>query len=91
MNERRKWRSIAVCAAGALTLISVVDAGGFRRYFRLEKEAASLEQKSRDFEHSNRALEAQIEALRSDPRELERVVREELGYTKPGEVILHLE
>ncbi|MCI0672719.1 MAG: septum formation initiator family protein [Myxococcaceae bacterium] len=32
-----------------------------------------------------------MSALRKDPRALERAAREELGFVKPGEVVLQLE
>jgi cell division protein FtsB len=35
----------------------------------------------------NRRLATEIAALRSDPRAIERLAREELGLTRPGETV----
>ena len=37
------------------------------------------------------ALLREIEALRSDPAALERAIREELNFVRPGEVIVQVE
>ena len=36
-------------------------------------------------------LQTQIDALRSDPKTVERLAREKLGYAKPGEMVFHFE
>jgi cell division protein FtsB len=42
-------------------------------------------------EELNQALRAEVDALKRDPRALERAVREELGYVKPGEIVVNVE
>ncbi len=81
----------ALLAALGLTLISVADADGFRRYFRLRGELQSLEERNRALEQVNSGLSREISALRSDKRVMERVVREELGFIRPGELVFNLE
>ncbi len=91
MVTRRKllWGSVGV--ATLLTLVSVADSGGFRRYVQLRKDSATLAERNRNMAAANRVLIGQIAALRSDPRAMERAAREELGFIKPGEVIINLE
>jgi len=36
-------------------------------------------------------LKTSIDALRKDPKAIERLVREQLGYAKPGETVIHFE
>ena len=36
-------------------------------------------------------LQSQIDALRNDPKTIERLAREKLGYAKPGETVIHFE
>ncbi len=68
-----------------LTLIS--DRGLLevrKKGFRL----AELEQKIETLETENTDLIGEIQTLRSDPAEIERLAREELRLVKPGEFVL---
>jgi cell division protein FtsB len=91
MALRRKKSWIAVSAAGALALVSVADARGFRRYLRLQQDASDLQSRNRQLREQNGRLRAEIEALRGDRSALEQAVREELGYIRRGEIVLNLE
>jgi cell division protein FtsB len=42
-------------------------------------------------EEQGRQLESSIRAVRTDPRAVERLAREKLGYVKPGEVRIQFE
>jgi cell division protein FtsB len=39
----------------------------------------------------NRQMSRELEGLRTDRRALERAAREELGFVKPGEIVVNLE
>lgn len=91
MTVRRKLLGVAACVAAVLTLASAVDAKGFRRYLRLRQALETLETRNHALSEQNDALLREINALRNEPAALERAVREELGYIKPGELVFHLE
>ncbi|HEX8824962.1 MAG TPA: septum formation initiator family protein [Archangium sp.] len=91
MTVRRKLLGVAACVAAILTLVSVVDAKGFRRYLRLRHDVEVIQERNRVLSEQNDALLREINALRNDPVALERAAREELGYIKPGELVFHLE
>lgn len=91
MSPRRKKVWLTLVAAGALALVSVADGRGFRRYLHLRGEAATLESRNRQLEEQNQRYREEIEDLRRDRGALERAVREELGYVRPGEIVLNLE
>ncbi len=91
MTARKKFLVVAAVLAGALSLASVADARGFRRYLTLRQDVQSLQDRNRVLAEQNEALLKEINALRKDPAALERAAREELGYVKPGEIVLHLE
>ena len=91
MTVRRKLLGMAACVAAVLTLISAVDAKGFRRYLRLRDDVAALRVRNHTLPEQNEALRREINALPDDPAALERAAREELGYIKPGEIVFHLE
>jgi cell division protein FtsB len=42
-------------------------------------------------EETSRKLKASIDALQHDPKTVERLVREKLGYAKPGETVVRFE
>lgn len=90
MTARQKLLSVAAVAV-ALSLVSVVDAKGFRRYLKLRGDVKALQERNSALAAQNEALLREIQALREDPAALERAVREELGYVKPGEIVFHLE
>ena len=91
MTERRKLLGGAACVALVLTLVSAADARGFRRYLRLRQDVESMRERNRVPTEQNDVLLREISARRNDPAALERAVREELGYIKPGELVFHLE
>ena len=91
MTARRKWVWVAVATALSLGLVSVADARGFRRYLRLQQDVQSLQERNRALTDQNASLLREVEALRSDPKAVERAAREELGFIKPGEIVLNLE
>ena len=82
---------VAAVLAGVLSLASVADAKGFRRYLRLRQDVEALQERNRVIAQQNESLLREINALRKDPAALERAAREELGYVKPGELVFHLE
>ncbi len=55
-----------------------------RENLRLEKELDQEKEKSRE-------LQADIDALRNDPKTVERLTREKLGYARPGETVVRFE
>ena len=69
----------------------MADARGFRRYLRLEQDAADLESRNRQLREQNARLRPEIDALRGERSALEQAVREELGYVRPGEIVVNLE
>jgi cell division protein FtsB len=91
MGLRRKLLWVATCIAAALGLVSVGDARGFRKYGRLRQDVRTLAERNEQLREQNVKLGREIEALRKDPDALERAAREELGFVKPGEVVLNLE
>ncbi|MBM4378701.1 MAG: septum formation initiator family protein [Deltaproteobacteria bacterium] len=68
-----------------------MDGRGFRRYLRLQQDVQSLQERNRGVAEQNAALRLEVERLKRDPRALERAVREELGYVKPGEIVINVE
>ncbi len=91
MTRRRKLLWLVVAAAAAMAAYSAAGERGFGRYLTLRREVAALAERNAHLERANRSMLAEVEALRKDDRALERAAREELGFVKPGEVVINLE
>jgi cell division protein FtsB len=55
-----------------------------RQIWKLEAELKAEQQKSQQ-------LQGQIDALQNDPRTVERLTREKLGYARPNETVIYFE
>ena len=58
---------------------------------RMRKEILRLDDQVQKQEELSKYLRASIETLRRDPKAVERLARERLGYAKPGEIIIRFE
>ncbi len=55
-----------------------------RLNLQLERDLEAEKEKSKE-------LQTQIDALRNDPKTVERLTREKLGYARPGETVVRFE
>lgn len=55
---------------------------------RMRKVVLQLDTQIAKADERNRQLRTSIEALRFDPKAVERLARERLGYAKPGETVI---
>ncbi len=62
-----------------------------QRNERMRKEILRNDALIQKEEDTARELKSQMDALRSDPKAVERLARDKFGYAKPGEVILRFE
>lgn len=77
----------------ALTALVVGSLFGDRGYLQLMVRRQREEAQAREIEElraENARLAAEIHALRTDPRAVERIAREELGLARPGETVFIL-
>ncbi len=78
---------LLVGAAAFLTLLSIYGAHGLIHLRELEGELQSVRQKNAALEDQGASLESEIVALRRSPAALEKRAREELGVSRPGEIV----
>jgi cell division protein FtsB len=55
---------------------------------RMRKDIVRLDTRIQKEDEAGRRLRTSIEALRHDPKAVERLARERLGYAKPNEVVI---
>jgi cell division protein FtsB len=58
---------------------------------RYRKEIFSLDSKIQEQEKQGRQLKASIDAVQNDPKTLERLAREKLGWAKTNETVVRFE
>ena len=58
---------------------------------RMRKEILRLDNLIRKEEETGKQLRTSIDNLRYDPKAVERLARERLGYAKPGETVVRFE
>jgi cell division protein FtsB len=63
---------------------------GLARTLELRRDLVALRARNAQLAAENDRLAREAEALRSDPAALERVARNELGWVRPGEIVVDL-
>ena len=58
---------------------------------RMRKEILRLDARIQREEETEKQLHGSIDALKHDPKAIERLAREQLGYAKPGETVIRFE
>jgi cell division protein DivIC len=58
---------------------------------RMRREILRLDALLQKEEEKSRELKTEIEALRNDPKTVERLTREKLGYARPDETVVRFE
>ncbi len=78
---------------GVLLLVFVHDIFGTHGFMAMRRTQKEIERVHAEIEHldtENQQLEEQVHALKSDPKLIERIAREEMGLARPGEIIIKL-
>jgi cell division protein FtsB len=87
-------RRLATFAAAALALAVgyhvVFGQNGLTVYRQKQHDARALAEQVQQLAAENEALKGHVDRLTSDPDAIERQAREQLHYTRPGEVIVTL-
>jgi cell division protein FtsB len=88
------WRKVATCAAALLALglgyHVIFGQNGLTAYQQKRQDAQSLEGQLHTLQKENDQLKGHVDRLKSDPNAIEHQAREELHYTRPGEIIYTL-
>ena len=87
-------RRAATVTAGVLALgigyHVVFGHNGLTAYEHKRQDAHALELQLKTLRRENESLKGHVDRLESDPAAIEHQAREELHYTRPGEVIVTL-
>ncbi|MDW5266042.1 MULTISPECIES: septum formation initiator family protein [Acidobacteriaceae] len=88
------WRKIATGAAAVLALAMayhvIFGQNGLTVYQQKRQETQVLAKQLQTLQQENDLMKGHVDRLQNDPNAIEHQAREELHYTRPGEVIYTL-
>jgi cell division protein FtsB len=82
---------IALVAIAILLLIGMTYLPLIRQNENYRREIDRLDVEIQKQAEIAKDLKSEIDALRNDPKTVERLAREKLGYAKPDETVVHFE
>lgn len=86
--QQRKKFLLFLSVVALLAAASALDPSGIRKHVRLDVEVARMREENARLTAENARLAREAVSLRTDPRAIERAVREELRYVRPGEIVI---
>jgi len=87
---RKNARQILILALFALLVHDIFGAHGFIAMRRTQKEIDQVREQIGKLNNENKSLSNQVNSLKTDPKAIERIAREEMGLARPGEIIYKL-
>jgi cell division protein FtsB len=85
---RRKLATVAVFALVLFLGFHVIfGANGMVVYTQKRAEYRQLQKDTTELDQENQRLTKEVQELKTDPKAIERVAREQLHYTKKGEIV----
>jgi len=81
---------ISVLFSVIFFVLSFVGDHGILQVKRQRRELARVQGQVQQMWDENQRLEAEIAALKSDPKAVEKIAREDLGFARPDEVVIRL-
>src|SRR5882762_4121212 len=88
------WRKVATGADALLALARgyhvIFGQNGLTVYQQKRQDAQTLDRQLHSLQRENDLLKGHVDRLQNDPNAIEHQAREELHYTRPGEVIYTL-
>ncbi|HVU28424.1 MAG TPA: septum formation initiator family protein [Verrucomicrobiae bacterium] len=82
---------VALVVIAILLLIAMCYLPLIHQNERMRAEIYRLDSQLQLEEEKSKQLQTQIESLRNDPKAVERLTREKLGYAKPDETVVRFE
>jgi len=86
----KKFFAVLAVALAILLVLCWIYLPSITRYRELKSEEERLTQKIREIDEQIKDLADERHLLQTDVAYLEKVIREELGFVKPGEIVYEL-
>jgi cell division protein FtsB len=88
---RRNLTWFLVAGLTLLVLQDIFGTHGVVAMRRSQEQAADIQKEIDHLNQENQKLQEHVRALKSDPAEIERVAREDMGLARPGEYIFKIQ
>jgi cell division protein FtsB len=82
---------VALVVLAVLILIGMCYLPVIQENARMEGQIDKLQAQLQTEEQKSQHLQSEIDALQNDPKTVERLAREKLGYAKPDETVIYFE
>ena len=86
----RYGRELLALLVLVMIVHDVFGTHGFLAMRRTQSEIKKVQSNLDQLTKENEALEQEVKDLKSDPRLIEKIARDELGLARPGEVIIRI-
>jgi hypothetical protein len=73
-----------------LSLLAMAGEGGFLEVYQFTRHLQHVESQIQTLEVENERLRTQVTGLRSDPYQIEKLARQDLGLVRPDEIIFEI-
>ena len=93
MTESSRHQKILLLSLGfflLLLLMAVFHENGILNAYHSEQKQIKMKHEIDNLQAKNDDLRLEIEALKSDPSEIEKIAREKLSLVKPGDQVYHI-
>ena len=93
MTENSQYQKILLLSLGfflLLVLMAVFHENGILNAYRLEQEQLKMKHENESLRAKNDKFRLEINALKSDPYEIEKIARERLNLIKPGDQVYYI-
>lgn len=87
---RANAKNIFVLVLFALLVNDVLGAHGLIAMRKTQRDIEQVQKQIDALHQENQSLSGQVDSLKTDPKAIERIAREEMGLAKPGEIIYKL-
>lgn len=84
---RRNMNWFLIAGLALLLIQDIFGTHGVLAMHRSLQEAAAAQKEIDQLNQENRKLQDRVEQLKTDPSEIERIAREDMGLARPGEYI----
>ena len=82
---------VALVVVAVLLLIGMCYLPLIDENERMRRQIMHLDAQLQQQEEISKQLRMEVDTLRNDPKTVERLAREKLGYAKPDETVIHFE
>jgi cell division protein FtsB len=82
---------VGLVVVAVLLLMGICYLPVIQQNERMQRQILEMQQQIQVEEEKSKELQAEINAISHDPKTVERLAREKLGYARPDETVIHFD